>query len=149
MKKNFFKKRGRKTNHTKLPEYWIWNTMWQRCEDKKATGYINYGARGITVCREWSSFEEFLKDMGPRPSSKHMLDRINNELGYSKQNCRWATRMEQQNNRRNNIWMDFRGKKQTLAQWALELGIADSTIRKRLDCGWSHFDALSKPVKKY
>jgi hypothetical protein len=83
--------------HTR--EYQTWDTMIQRCTNPNATKYYNYGGRGITICDEWRSFENFYKDMGPRPELK-TLDRIDNEKGYYKENCRWATASEQCLNRR-------------------------------------------------
>ena len=83
------------------PIHNIWNGMRYRCEDPKNPNYPNYGGRGITVCKEWSeSFEAFALDMGLPPTSEHTLDRRNNELGYCKDNCRWATGTEQCLNRR-------------------------------------------------
>lgn len=80
-----------------------YNNMVARCYNKNSQNYVNYGNRGITVCEEWlDSFEQFSKDMGPRPLNKSSLDRIDNNKGYFKNNCRWATYEEQNNNRRNN-----------------------------------------------
>lgn len=85
---------------SKLPEYRTWINMRQRCNYSKGKDFKHYGARGIKVCERWDVFENFLKDMGPRPSKLHSIDRINNELGYSPDNCRWATMTDQNNNRR-------------------------------------------------
>lgn len=82
------------------PEYVAWATMLQRCNNPKASGYVNYGGRGIRVCARWATFEHFLADVGPRPEGKYSLDRINNERDYEPGNCRWATKQEQQRNRR-------------------------------------------------
>lgn len=83
------------------PEYKVWSGIKQRCLNPKNPAFINYGGRGITVCDEWiDSFEQFYADMGPRPSSKLTLERVDNDKGYSRDNCKWATRAEQIWNRR-------------------------------------------------
>lgn len=83
------------------PEYRVWAGMVQRCTNPRSDRYGDYGGRGITVCEQWlSSFETFLSDMGIRPGPDYSIDRINNESSYSKSNCKWSTRSEQQKNKR-------------------------------------------------
>lgn len=85
----------------RAPEYGTWAAMKQRCQNPRSAKFPEYGARGITVCKRWSdSFEAFLADMGPKPSPRHTIDRIDNDLGYEPGNCRWATPTEQRLNQR-------------------------------------------------
>jgi hypothetical protein len=132
-------KERRKPNRDK-PEYSIYLSMKNRCINKNVNAYKNYGERGITICDSWlgkNGYENFYADMGERPSPKHSLDRIDNNLGYSKENCRWATPKEQANNRRSNKLITYQGKTQTLSNWGVELGILPLTLLSRLDKGWS------------
>jgi len=119
-----------------------WCAMIQRCFDKKYSRYKYYGGRGITVCPEWLEFANFYKDIGERPEGKS-LDRIKNHLCYSKENCKWSTRKEQANNKRNNRLLTYQNKTQTMKQWAEEFDINYRVFQKRLKLNWSIKKALT------
>jgi hypothetical protein len=116
----------------KTPEYRAWSAMKLRCANPNNEQYHNYGGRGITVCDRWrQSFAAFLVDMGPRPSPRHSIDRIDNNGNYEPGNCRWATSREQNRNRRNNIVLTHDGRTMCLADWARELGVPRGTLLAR------------------
>lgn len=92
--------RARKHGDTGSAEYWVWTGMHQRCRDPNHVAYHHYGGRGIAVCDRWKTYANFLADIGRRPSSKFTLERINNDEGYSPENCTWATWKQQVHNRR-------------------------------------------------
>jgi hypothetical protein len=121
-------------------EYRIWTNMLRRCR----AGLRNYGDRGVTVCDRWELFENFLADMGRRPSPDHSLDRIDNDGNYEPGNCRWSTRKEQMRNTRVNRRLTYRGESFTVAEWAERLNINATTIRTRLARGKSIERALSQ-----
>lgn len=127
------------------PTYACWKSLRNRCANPNEQYYHLYGGRGITVCERWQSFENFLADMGERPSDKHSIDRIDNDGNYEPGNCRWATLTEQNNNNRRNVLIEHNGRIQTVAQWAEETGLSWSAIRKRLLRGMSGSDAVTRP----
>jgi len=130
------------------PEYSLWNTMIQRCENPKAISYGRYGGRGITVCKEWHNFKNFFDDMGLRPSAKHTLERIDNNGPYSPENVRWATRIENARNTRANRFIRFNGQTKTLAEWAETYGISQHLLEQRLNClHWPIGKALMTPKR--
>lgn len=130
-------------------EYSVWLGMRKRCHYSKHPHYARYGGRGIKVCARWSVFENFFSDMGPRPSTSHTLDRINNDGNYEPSNCRWATAIEQRNNISTNRYISHNGERLTTAQWAHRVGIPPRTLRARLRRGWSIAEALSPLTPKY
>lgn len=122
--------------------YITWQSMIARCKNPSNASFMDYGSRGIEVCSRWLKFENFLADMGERPKGK-TLDRKENEKGYYKENCRWATPKEQANNRSTNVMLTHNGKTLNVAQWAEELGLKRTTVYARLKLGWSIERALT------
>lgn len=121
---------------SKTPEFRIWASMKGRCSNPLNTSYHNYGGRGIKVCDRWlHSFENFLADMGKKPTHKHSIDRINNNGNYEPSNCRWATKTIQNNNRRDNLKIEFNGEFDTIGNISRKTGIPYTTIKSRLNCG--------------
>ena len=137
-------KGGLKHGQSTTNSYGAWNNMIQRCTNPNQTAYASYGGRGIKVCDEWLTFEGFIKDMGMR-HKKMTLERINNELGYSKDNCKWATRKEQANNRRTNVKLEYNGSVMTISQWADKVGLKKDVLKARIERGWSVERALTTP----
>jgi hypothetical protein len=126
------------------PEYAVWAGAKERCSNKKHPRFCQYGGRGISMCKEWKgNFLTFWNDMGKRPTEKHTLDRIDNNKGYSPDNCRWATYTEQNNNRTIDHLIDYNGKTWTRAELARFSGVHSCTIRDRLAAGRSVEEAVS------
>jgi hypothetical protein len=109
--------------------------MRQRCGYSKHIEYKRYGAQGIKVCEKWMSFSGFFEDMGEKPAGMS-LDRIDPSGDYCKENCRWATRIEQANNTKANRVLVAFGRSQTATQWSREIGISASAITRRIKRGW-------------
>jgi hypothetical protein len=115
------------------PEYRAWERMKRRCYDKNFDSYPNYGGRGITVYEPWhNDYEAFLAHVGKRPSSDYSLDRIENNGNYEPGNVRWATSLEQKNNRRSVHKVTFNGETLSLTGWERRTGISRTTLKKRL-----------------
>jgi hypothetical protein len=135
---------------SKSPEFKSWIAMRRRC--RGTTGSADhvkyYRDKGITVCPEWdASFEQFLSDMGPKPTPRHSIDRINNDLGYFPSNCRWADHKSQCLNRRSNIRIEINGTTKTVSEWARAADVPPGRIARRLHSGWSPTDAVYEPPK--
>lgn len=119
-------------------EYRIWAGIKHRCRCPTANGWKRYGGRGISVCQKWSnSFEAFMADMGPRPSARHSIDRIDNNGNYEPGNCRWATRAVQCNNRRSNHYIEYKGERVTVTQLSKLCGVPLPRLKNRIRRGWS------------
>jgi hypothetical protein len=142
---------GRPPTHgdTRSPEHIAWCNIKARCYKPSHNSYPNYGAKGITVCERWlNSFENFLADMGRRPSLSHSIERKDNSLGYSKENCIWADKKAQARNRTNNRRVTIGGTTLLLCEWADKTGIRWDTLKYRLDAGWPE-SKLLKPSNHY
>lgn len=125
-------------------EFRSWVKMIERCLDTRNKAYPRYGGRGITICPKWlDSFETFHADMGDKPSRHHQIERIDNNDGYYKANCRWATALEQGKNKRNNVHLTLNGVTRILSEWSRITGIDATKIRYRMKAGWTDEEALS------
>ena len=129
------------------PEYYVWKNMVRRCSDVGCndTGYKNYGGRGISVCDEWiglGGFERFIAHVGPRPSNKMSIERINNNGNYEPGNVRWSTIKEQARNTSRNRTITIGSKTKCISEWAELSPVDRNVIYKRIDRGWSVEDAV-------
>lgn len=134
-----------KTTHglRHTPENSAWRGIKDRCYNPKHRHYADYGGRGITMCDEWKDdFEAFYRDMGPRPSPEHSIDRVENDKSYSKDNCRWATAEEQANNRRSNLVYELNGVFKTLPDWCSDLGLNYKQTYQRIYRGMLFEEAI-------
>lgn len=151
----------RRTKHGQWqsPAYMSWSGVIQRCTNSNNNRFHHYGGRGITVCSRWLKFENFLADMGERPSQELTIDRINNDLGYwcgrsdcpdcgpnkRQANCRWATLGQQKNNMRRTCWITCHGHTLTMRQWQIVTGIPHATMNARFHSGMPHDQVLRDP----
>lgn len=126
------------------PEYYIWVSMIQRCTNPKARYYTNYGGRGITVCKRWFTFDNFIADMGPRPSGTYpsgrtiyTIERTDNDGNYTPKNCVWATYKQQARNRTSARMITHAGETLQLSVWVEKLGLKYGVVHCRLARGWS------------
>lgn len=142
-----FKIRQKTHGLSRLPEYHIWILAMDRCYNENNIGYQNYGGRGIKVCLRWHKVENFISDMGKRPTPSHSIERINVNGNYTPNNCRWATRKEQMRNRTDNTYLTLNGVTQSLVSWSETLGIKYATLLRRMKAKWSDIRVLTTPVK--
>ena len=117
--------------------YMRYRQMIKRCYDEASKEYKNYGNRGIKVCERWlESIENYIDDMGNPPFKDASIDRVNNNLGYSKENCKWATKKEQSENRRTTTMVNINGENLCLSDWSKKLGLNKKAVADRIKAGW-------------
>lgn len=145
-------KHGEASNRagTRTRLYVIWCHMIERCENPNSWRYTDYGGRGIRVCDEWKDFVVF-RDWAIQNgySEKLSIDRLNNDGDYEPSNCKWSTLKEQANNKRNNRLLTYKGRTQTMTQWANEIGMNPGTFKYRIYLGWSVERAIEEPLRKW
>ena len=125
------------------PWYNSYRSMMDRCYRKKAVNYENYGGRGIKVCDEWQTPSGFAAWVESNAYTDGMtIDRIDPNADYGPKNCRWATRKGQANNRRNTIFVEYKGERHTISEWADIIGINCNTLKTRYYRGWNAEDIL-------
>lgn len=129
--------------------YSVWAGMVARCTRPSSHKYPDYGGRGITVCDQWTKFDNFLADMGDVPFSGAQIDRIDNDKGYEPGNCKWSTRKEQGRNKRNNVLLTLNGVTRTLPEWAEITGIGYDALKQRVRSGWTDERALTTPQRRW
>lgn len=136
--------REAKTTHgdsvggVKSVEMITWRSMRRRCTNPNDHRFQDYGGRGILVCSRWlGSYENFLQDMGRRPTPNHSIERFDNDGDYTPENCYWGTREDQANNKRSTIFLEYEGKRMTLTQWSLLLGVSRGALAHRYYRGHS------------
>lgn len=147
------KKHGHTWEGGRTPTYSSWISMKSRCLDPNASklSIKNYQNKGITICKQWAfSFENFLQDIGERPSAKHSIDRIDNTKGYYPGNCRWATHKQQMRNQSRNNLFEIDGRKQCISAWAEELGISHQAMKRRIKMAFPKHLMLNKgPLNRW
>lgn len=135
---------------SKTPTYRTWADMRNRCQNPNNQAYANYGGRGIIVSERWSSYLNFLSDMGEKPSKLHSIERVDTNGPYSQDNCCWATKITQARNTRTNKFISYDGEIKTLAEWCEILALPYSTIESRLRAlKWTVERAFTTPTDTY
>lgn len=128
-------------------EFSAFQNMHQRCSNQKSPRFAGWGGRGISVCERWQTFENFIADMGPKPSPALTLERIDNDGNYEPGNCEWATRKKQQRNMSRNHVLTFNGESHALATWADRIGMPVKTLESRIKRHWTVERAFTQPVQ--
>lgn len=135
-------------NGKKSPLYRVWSSMRERCEQKSCQAFDRYGGRGIKVCEEWKSFVNFKKWALANGYTRELtIERKDNDGNYSPENCVYATRAEQNRNRRNTRWLTYLGVKKPMSVWARDVGISKNVLFYRLKNNWSLEKALTSPIR--
>lgn len=148
LKREILTKRNYKHGMSKSRLFKIWVKMIERCEKEYSVVYKHYGGRGIAVCDEWHDFSAFMEwALNNGYSESLTIDRIDNNKGYSPDNCKWATMTEQANNKRNNVRITVNGETMTINQWARALGINRTAIKSRLKNGVEKSKAITTPFR--
>lgn len=144
------KRKAYEASKTKDDKYYLhetWFSVRKRCNTKTHYAYPGYGGRGIKICQEWDSFENFFQWAIKNGYKRGLtLDRIDVNGNYCPENCRWATWKEQGNNRRNNKMLTYQGITKTMSEWADIVGMTKNALWRRLNDGWSVEDALTIPL---
>ncbi len=142
-------KHGGAINGTHTRTYKSWVHMKDRCLNPRNKSYKDYGGRGISICGRWlNNFPAFMEDMGEKPAGL-MLERKNNNGNYEPSNCRWATRKEQNSNKRVSLLIKYRGETKTATQWERDLGLPKNRIVARMKRGMSGQGAIEKPLRQW
>jgi len=138
--------RVRRHGRSHSAEYGIWRAIKSRCYNPNTINHSRYGGKGVAVCDRWlDSFENFFADMGPRPSSRHSIERKDGTKGYCQDNCVWATYKQQARNTSSNHLVSWNGQTRTLAEWSETTGIAYSILSYRINKkGWPPELAFTK-----
>ena len=140
---------NRKTGTGVSTEYRTWACMKSRCLNSRNKKYPRYGGRGILVCGRWmNSFQNFLDDMGFKPSCDYSIERVNKDGNYTPENCIWATQKTQQRNRSTNRILTFNGVSKTMAEFSEQFGMRIGTLWNRLNLGWDVSDALTRKIRR-
>lgn len=130
-----------KTHH---PLYNVWSSMIRRCESQDDISYKNYGGRGIRVCNKWHDINVFIEEMYPTYIKGYQIDRINNDGNYEPSNCRWVSRKQNSNNRRNNRYIEYNGERKTVSEWADIYKMGVTPLLYRLN-HWKLNDVFTTP----
>lgn len=128
--------------------YLSWKAMNVRCNNPYDKHYHNYGGRGITICERWHDFQNFLDDMGEKPAKGLTIERLDTNGDYTPENCLWATKGHQTRNKRNNVFLEYGGKRFVLNVWAKALGVDHKVITKRLNKDRSNFAEIVEEIKQ-